>query len=262
MQIPKIIFIIPYRKRECQKHFFIHYMKYILEDYNENDYKIMFSRQCDERTFNRGAKKNIGFLAVKSLYPNDYKNITFVFHDVDVMPYRKNLLDYETKDNIIKHFYGFNYALGGIISIKGSDFEKINGFTNFWGWALEDNILQKRALKHKLEIDRNNFFNIGDNNILHIHDDFKKPYVEKNIERYKRDNGVDGLYSITQLKYTIEEKNDYNKYYMINITSFEGLIKHSSELITMRDMKKGNKLGSDSNYDEKKLINFGFKWMK
>ena len=52
-------------------------MSFILEDCD--DYEIYFSHQCDARTFNRGATKNIGFLAIKEKYPNDYKDITFIY---------------------------------------------------------------------------------------------------------------------------------------------------------------------------------------
>ena len=95
VQVPTIIFIVPYRDRDQQKCVFERNMKYIMEDYDNNDYKIFFSEQSqDGRTFNRGAIKNIGFLAMKNLYPEHYKNITFVFNDVDCFPYTKNLLDY------------------------------------------------------------------------------------------------------------------------------------------------------------------------
>ena len=44
-------------------------MKYILEDISNEDYKIFYVKQCDNRPFNRGALKNIGFIAVKNKYP-------------------------------------------------------------------------------------------------------------------------------------------------------------------------------------------------
>merc|ERR1711998_805582 len=122
-KIPKFIFIVPFRNREYHKIHFDVYMKYLLEDISNDDYKIFFSHQCDTRLFNRGAIKNLGFLAMKEKYPNDYKNITFIFNDIDTLPCKKNLLNYETKKGTIKHFYGFNYALGGIVSITGHDFE-------------------------------------------------------------------------------------------------------------------------------------------
>ena len=101
---PKIIFIVPYRHRIQHLTHFRQYMKHILEDVS--DYKMYIAHQDDTRTFNRGAVKNIGFLAMKQLYPNDYKNITFVFNDVDTMPFTKNIINYNTTPGIIKHFYG------------------------------------------------------------------------------------------------------------------------------------------------------------
>ena len=75
--IPKIIFIIPYRDRYYEMEHFKVYMNYILEDIAKTDYEIFFIHQLDNRPFNRGAMKNIGFISMKNKYPNDYKNICF-----------------------------------------------------------------------------------------------------------------------------------------------------------------------------------------
>ena len=141
---PKIVFVIPYRNRIQHKFYFSTYLTSILKD-NPDSYEIYFSHQCDTRSFNRGGTKNIGFLAIKSKYPDHYKDITFVFNDIDTLPF-SNIFDYKTTPGIVKHFYGFEYALGGIVSITGADFEATNGFPNFWGWGMEDAVLQTRCM--------------------------------------------------------------------------------------------------------------------
>ena len=211
--VPKIIFIIPYRDRSEHKHFFTIYMKHILEDYDPMDYEIYFAHQCDVRSFNRGAVKNIGFLAMRKKYPKDYKNITFVFHDVDTMPYKKNVLPYETTNGIIKHFYGYKFSLGGIFSIKGEDFERINGFPNLWGWSQEDNLIQKRALKHGLTIDRNVFYPIQSPSILQFVDGFIKKINRREVSQIIDDNYPHGLNAIRNLVTNINDE-------YINIQAF------------------------------------------
>ena len=157
-RVPKLIFIIPYRDREQQLIFFKRHMAYILEDMDKADYEVLFIHQKDTRAFNCGAMKNIGFFVVRDKYPNDYKNITLVFNDVDTLPFSKNFIPYETKPGIVKHFYGFQYTLGGIVSITAQDFERINGFPNFWAWGYEDNMLNDRVKNARLTIDRSVFF--------------------------------------------------------------------------------------------------------
>jgi hypothetical protein len=204
-------------------------MPSVLEDIPKDQYEIYFSHQCDQRPFNRGAMKNIGFLAMKNKYPNDYKNITFVFNDIDTVPYRKNLLQYETTLGNIKHFYGYEFALGGIISIKGADFEKINGFPSYWSWGFEDNCLQNRAKNKGLYIDRSNFFKIGNPNILQLMDGIRRMINRKGPHALHHDNGNDGLSGITHLQYNIEN-------YMINVYSFQTLHKEEDEIFENYDL--------------------------
>ena len=204
-KIPKRIFIVPYRNRVQHKFFFSKYMSFILED--KNDYEIFFSHQCDARTFNRGAVKNIGFIAARNKYPQHYKDITFIFNDVDTIPFNK-IFDYDTTHGIVKHYYGFKYALGGIVVMKGSDFEKTNGFPCFWGWGMEDNVLQKRCDRIGLKVDRSVFYNIGSPEILQLFDGISRIISKKDPWRGEYDDGQDGLRTITQLKYSIDDKSE------------------------------------------------------
>ena len=201
---PKIIFIVPYRDRKEHKQFFTKYMEFIMEDYKKEDFEIYFVHQCDNLPFNLGAMKNIGFLAMREKYPTEYKNITFVFHDVDTLPYSKNILPYETVVGTVKHFYGYKFALGGIFSIKGVDFERTNGFPNLWGWSMEDNMIQQRVLASKLHIDRSTFFPIGARAILQFVDGIGKLISKKEVAGFLNNNYPYGLNSIRNTDWKLE----------------------------------------------------------
>jgi hypothetical protein len=233
IKIPKRVFIVPYRNRVQHKFFFSKYMSFILEDCD--DYEIYFSHQCDARTFNRGATKNIGFLAVKNKYPDHYKDITFIFNDVDTIPFNK-IFEYQTTHGIVKHYYGFKYALGGIVVMKGSDFEKTNGYPCFWGWGMEDNAMQKRCDAIGLKVDRSVFYNIGSPEILQLFDGISRIISKKDPWRGEHDNGVDGLRTIAQIKYDIDEKSENpndNIFPVHNSNIFFINIKHFKHIYNM-----------------------------
>jgi hypothetical protein len=225
---PKIVFIVPYRNRLQHKFYFSTYLTAILKDIKE-PYEIYFSHQCDARSFNRGGTKNIGFLAIKAKYPTTYKDITFVFNDIDTLPF-SNIFDYNTTHGIVKHFYGFNYALGGIVSITGADFESTNGFPSFWGWGMEDNVLQTRCEKVGLKIDRSQFYPIGSPNILQFFDGVSRLINRKDPWRATNDNGIDGIRTIHKLDYSIDTESinpmdnvhtvEANNIFIINIKTF------------------------------------------
>ena len=243
--VPQRVFIVPYRNRIQHKFFFSKHMSFILEDCD--DYEIYFSHQCDARTFNRGATKNIGFLAIKEKYPNDYKNITFIFNDVDTIPFYK-IFDYETTEGVVKHYYGFKYALGGIVVMKGSDFEKINGFPCYWGWGMEDNAIQKRCDHYGLKIDRSTFYEIGSPQILQLFDGISRIISKKDPWRMDKDNGVDGIRTVTALKYNINPKSDNpndnifivdnQRIFVINIQSFLTHIRFENDQFYNYDLRE------------------------
>lgn len=212
MAIPNIIFIIPYRNRIYLKTHFEIYMRHILEDLDKDSYEIYFVHQCDPRPFNRGAMKNIGFLAMRDKYPNNYKDINFVFNDIDTMPAMKNYLKYETTVGTIKHFYGFKFALGGIFSIKGCDFEKIRGFPNYWAWGLEDNDILHRVKQHNLQIDYSQFHEFANAKIIQLPYNYTRIISKQQTWRAGVDS-IEGLGHIKNLKYIIE--NEY-----INVKNF------------------------------------------
>lgn len=211
--IPKLVFIVPYRDRKQHYEFFSNHMKQLLQD--EKPYKIAYIHQKDERLFNRGAMKNIGFLIIKDLYPNHYKDITFIFNDIDTMPYTKNFLNYNTTHGIIKHFYGYTWCLGGIVSIIGGDFEKINGFPNFWAWGFEDNLLNVRAINNNILIDRSQFYPIMDKNILQLKDGILRIVNRTEFEKYIKHTN-EGISTISNIKY----ENDIDIPDFYNVSEF------------------------------------------
>lgn len=231
--IPTKIFIIPYRNRQQDKAAFNSHMKYILEDIPTNTYEIFFAHQNDTKPFNRGAMKNIGFLAMRDKYPNNYKDITFIFNDIDTYPVTKNVLNYDTVSGTIKHFFGFTFALGGIFSITGADFEKCGGFPNYWGWGLEDTVMQRAALAAKIKINRDNFFAFGDSkNIVQRQHSTKRLTTKKEPWRFQTNNINETYKDIKNLQYHIE--NEY-----IQVTNFTVKFLPSSDVYYVHDFING-----------------------
>ena len=199
--VPRIVFIIPYRDREQHYKSFSAHMKCYL-DKLAIPYKMFFIHQTDSRGFNRGAMKNIGFLKVKNDYPEEYKKMTFVFNDIDTMPASTTYLPFETTSGTIKHFYGFEHTLGGIVSITGEDFERLNGFPNFWAWGYEDNLLQIRAQESGIQIDRSVFYKISNPAIIRLTENYIREVNRAEYDRFVK-RTLEGIRSICDLDYTV-----------------------------------------------------------
>ena len=76
-------------------------MNAMLDTMQKSDYEFVFVHQQDTRPFNRGAMKNIGFVYAKDTYPENYKDITFVFHDIDTVIHDKSYCNFDT---VVGHF--------------------------------------------------------------------------------------------------------------------------------------------------------------
>ena len=247
---PSFIFIVPYRDRAEHLDEFKAHMPTVLSP--SDNYRFLFIHQCDDRSFNRGAMKNIGFLAVKQMYPATYRNITLVFNDVDCMPKEAGTLNYATKPGVVKHFYGYTYALGGIVSVAAGDFERIGGFPNFWGWGYEDNMLQYRVLKGRMMIDRSTFFWANDflvetaikkgetppdrdsmPIIQHYHGN-SRVMNQTDFERYST-HTRDGFAAVRNLKFEYEPFTNF-----VNVYAFDvGTVEDKKKTFTY-DLAKGN----------------------
>ncbi len=188
----------------------------------------------DNRKFNRGAMKNIGFLYVRENYPETYKEITLVFNDVDTMPKQKKDIDYETMKGVVKHFYGFTFTLGGIVSINAGDFEMIHGFPNFWAWGYEDNLLQKRVIAKSLTIDRSVFYDIGSKEFVHMKDEQIKPVNKEEYLLYKN-NTNEGFKNIYNLDYIMSDNG------FLNVSHFETERQENKRLTKNHNLDRGNK---------------------
>ena len=205
-KIPHTIFIIPYRNREENKkqfEIFFYHLK-IHNKWNDDDVKLFYAHQKDNRPFNRGAMKNIGFIAMRDEYPDDYKDITFVFHDIDTIPVSADLIPYTAEKGKISHYYGYAYSLGGMFAIKGDDFEKIEGFPNFWGWGYEDTLINERAIANDVKVDRSIFFDILDRRILRPFDGFERLISNRERGMYSKKELLENFRDIDNLDYKIE----------------------------------------------------------
>ena len=214
--IPRVVFIVPYRDREKEQSVFSAHMTTILNSMSPLEYQIYYIHQCDRRPFNRGALKNIGFLVTKEKYPEHYRNITLVFNDIDTYPSDTGVInDYETVQGSVKHFYGYDFALGGIVSIKAGDFESVNGFPNYWAWGYEDNMLNQRVLKAKLSIDRSCFFKMNDPKIIQTRTTNDRIVNRGEFDRYIQ-NRDEGIRSISNVSYAINDETGF-----VDVQSFE-----------------------------------------
>jgi beta-1,4-galactosyltransferase 1 len=197
----KYNFIIPYRNRKEHLDEFIRRFTEMLKD-KDIDAQFYIIHQINSNEFNRGALKNIGFLEFLKVRPDGL----FIFHDVDTLPTYWGSIKYEAKPGEIRHSVGEkNHNLGTICSFWKNEFEKVNGFPNYWGWGIEDVTIWYRAKKLNITIDETNISDLNDSKKVYNpkhYRDVKKEYASanKNTELHqiemKTNNPYNGLSNI------------------------------------------------------------------
>ena len=250
--IPELIFIVPFRNRASQLNVFLNHMKWLLEG---KEYEIIISHQNDKRFFNRGAMKNLGFMYAREKYPNDYKNITFVFHDIDCLVSLKNMTNFQTRVGVVKHIFGFRQTLGGIFSIKGVDYETINGFPCIWNWGYEDNAIRSRWLHYKKLgkntynpycVDYSEFYGFQDKRIVQMWHGDKK--IFNRTQAYKSfanattsGDGITTIKNITKNTVNLDDRVIQVNYYTFNVLLPHPLTAERKVLKTREDHQSAPK---------------------
>lgn len=201
----KYNFIIPYRNRKEQLDEFIRRFTEYTKD-KDIDAQFYIIHQINPGEFNRGAMKNIGFLEVCKSRPDGL----FIFHDVDTYPTYWGSIKYDTRPSEIRHPVGEkNHNLGTICCFWKNEFEKINGFPNYWGWGIEDVTILYRAKKYNIIIDENNIIDLNDskkcNNPIHYKNKGKEyEFANKNkILLEKENQSGDNSNGLSAIEYEV-----------------------------------------------------------
>ena len=153
--VPAIL--VPYRDNPAKER--SPQLKAFEEHFSKDPWKnfpvYIIEQSEDDRAFNRGALLNIGARLAK-------KHSHMILHDVDLLP-DEPMLSYYTMipdhpvhiGTVWRTKYTSERFLGGILSLRWKDFERINGYPNqFWGWGGEDDVLRNRLIKAKIPIYR------------------------------------------------------------------------------------------------------------
>jgi hypothetical protein len=199
----KYNFIIPYRNRKEHLDEFIKRFTEYLKDI-EIDTEFYVIHQIHPGEFNRGALKNIGFLEICKA--NIRSDGLFIFHDVDTYPTYWGSIQYDTKPNEIRHPIGLpNKNLGGICCFWKDEYEKVNGFPNYWGWGIEDVTIMYRAKKYNIHIDETNIVDLNNSkkcynpkHYKNISKEYEYAKINTDLHKQEMSSGIisNGLSSI------------------------------------------------------------------
>jgi hypothetical protein len=137
---------------------------------------------------------------------------------------------------------------------------------------MEDKALQKRCDQAKLNTDRSVFYNIGSPEILQLFDGISRIISKKDSWREENDNGTDGLKTISNLRYMIDEKSDNQydniftvhneKIKIINIKTFSTYTPFGTEEYYNYDLREPKRkiINPDKNKETTKTVTTTQDW--
>ena len=127
-----------------------------------------------------------------------------------------------------------------------------------WGWSMEDNMIQQRAIENGIKIDRSNFYKIGARAILQFTDGITKIINKKEMAGFLNKDYPHGLNSIKNLNYEISEE-------FINVKNFETETDANNQKYEKHDVSQANsgkiRLTKEERYGEKNVAIGVFKNM-
>lgn len=240
-QDAKVAIIIPYRNRE-------EHLKELKKHFQNTSFDIYVIEQANMQRFNRGILLNIGFDLAKKNKKYDY----YIFHDVDSLPDEELIKLYMYKGKKIIHYaspflgykYDFPTFLGGILGITREDYEKINGYPNFFfGWGGEDDAVYDRIALNHLKVYRPSYGKY----ILFEHPNatpqeenpLKWEGLVQNVKEWKRD-GLSELDSLYIVKSETITQNPNLYFYKVKIPFYHE--KHMEYISLMRPLITWNEV--------------------
>lgn len=231
--VPTHIFLIPYRDRKDDLNIFIQKVPIILKEDGITNFQFFVIHQDDKKLFNRGMMLNIGFLEVKKRYPNNWRNIQLVCHDVDIYPTKPGVIKYQTSIGKVNHPYGvlrpqFKGTVGGICIIMGEDYFRSGGHPNLYGWGGEDVGMSRRCQARGIEIDESNFINRRTSPYVidtESHNTVKELKINiicdsRNLKKVLSENSANPVDTISNIIYTVKSENSIcENILMLNVDS-------------------------------------------
>lgn len=207
---PRLSVLVPFRDRFDELIAFVPNLSKFLKSQPIGPFKIYILNQSRKYRFNRGALANVGYLLTRN--DSDY----IAIHDVDLIPLNKNLSysfpadgPYHLSSPEYHPQYNYNKYFGGILLIRNSHFELVNGMSNrYFGWGLEDDEFYTRIRSANLPIFRpGNLTTTRNNTFLHLHYNRRRDMFKTKEQRelLRRRDKVTGL---RNLKYSIGAIHD------------------------------------------------------